>query len=75
MTPGPRLRLRKEELVAAGYTECDRNIEAFKRGELTLQAGCSAEQTLESVLSGILSRIRDDCGQLCLQELSVSMLL
>ena len=70
VTPGPRLRLRKEELVAAGYTECDRNIEAFKRGELTLQAGCSAEQTLESVLSGILSRIRDDCGQLCLQELS-----
>ena len=70
VTPGPRLRLRKEELVAAGYTECDRNIEAFKRGELALQPGCSADQTLESVLSGILSRIRDDCGQLCLQELS-----
>lgn len=70
VTPGPRLRQRKEDLVAAGYTECDRNIEAFKRGELALQPGCSAEQTLESVLSGILSRIRDDCGQLCLQELS-----
>lgn len=70
VTPGPRLRQRKEELVAAGYTECDRNIEAFKRGELALQPGCSADQTLESVLSGILSRIRDDCGQLCLQELS-----
>lgn len=70
VTPGPRLRQRKEELVAAGYTECDRNIDAFKRGELALQPGCSAEQTLESVLSGILSRIRDDCGQLCLQELS-----
>jgi DNA-directed RNA polymerase III subunit RPC1 len=70
VTPGPRLRQRKEDLVAAGYTECDRNIEAFKRGELALQPGCSADQTLESVLSGILSRIRDDCGQLCLQELS-----
>ena len=70
VTPGPRLRRRKEELVDAGYTECDRNIEAFKRGELALQPGCSADQTLESVLSGILSRIRDDCGQLCLQELS-----
>lgn len=70
VTPGPRLRQRKEDLVAAGYVECDRNIDAFKRGELALQPGCSADQTLESVLSGILSRIRDDCGQLCLQELS-----
>lgn len=70
VTPGPRLRHRKEQLVAAGYVECDRNIEAFKRGELALQPGCSAEETLESVLSGILSRIRDDCGSLCIQELS-----
>lgn len=70
VTPGPRLRQRKEELVARGYAECDENIDSFKRGQLALQAGCSAEQTLEAVLSGILSRIRDDCGQLCLQELS-----
>lgn len=70
VTPGPRLRQGKEDLVARGYAECDDNIAAFKRGELALQPGCSAEQTLEAVLSGILSRIRDDCGQLCLQELS-----
>ncbi len=70
VTPGPRLRQRKEDLVTRGYAECDENIASFERGELALQAGCSPEQTLEAVLSGILSRIRDDCGQLCLQELS-----
>jgi DNA-directed RNA polymerase III subunit RPC1 len=70
VTPGPRLRKRKEDLVRAGYAECDQNIAAFCRGELALQPGCSAEETLESSISGILSRIRDDCGQLCIQELS-----
>lgn len=68
--PGPRLMAEKAKLVAKGYAECDHNIEEFRKGRLETQAGCTAEQTLESSISGILSRIRDDCGQLCLQELS-----
>jgi len=30
-----------------------------------LKAGCDYEQTLESNLNGILSRIRDDLGEIC----------
>ena len=69
VTPGPRLRARKDELVAAGYAACDAHIAAFEQGALALQPGCSASQTLEAAISGVLSRIRDDCGQLCVQEL------
>lgn len=69
--PGFALCQQKEDLVRRGYAECDRNIEEFSLGKLQTQPGCSAEQTLEAVISGILSKIRDDVGQICLQELGI----
>jgi DNA-directed RNA polymerase III subunit RPC1 len=68
--PGEALQVQKEALVARGYADCDRNIQEFHKGQLQCQPGCTAEQTLEAVISGILSKIRDDVGQICLQELS-----
>lgn len=68
--PGLALRQQKEALVQKGYVDCDQNINEFKLGKLQSQPGCTAEQTLEAVISGILSKIRDDVGQICLQELS-----
>jgi DNA-directed RNA polymerase III subunit RPC1 len=68
--PGVKLRRGKEVVVDKGYRECDSNIADFRDGRLPSQPGCTPEQTLEAVISGILSRIRDDCGQICLQELS-----
>lgn len=68
--PGARLRELKNGLIEAGYAECDRLIDDFRRGLLQTQPGCTADQTLEGSISGILSRIRDDCGSICIQELS-----
>lgn len=68
--PGQHLQLLKETVVTKGYDDCDRNISEFKAGRLQCQPGCTMEQTLEATISGILSKIRDDVGQLCLQELS-----
>ena len=68
--PGLALQRQKEQVVAKGYAECNVNIAEFKAGRLQCQPGCSMEQTLEAVISGILSKIRDDVGQSCLQELS-----
>ncbi len=39
--------------------------------ELELKAGCDYEQTLESNINGILSRIRDDLGELCRKNMKI----
>jgi DNA-directed RNA polymerase III subunit RPC1 len=68
--PSVALQQHKERLVLAGYAECDRFISDYAKGLLTSQPGCTVEQTLEATISGILSKIRDDCGSLCIQQLS-----
>ncbi|KAL2911303.1 DNA-directed RNA polymerase III subunit C1 (rpo31) [Polyrhizophydium stewartii] len=68
--PGDRLRKEKEITVERGYSECDKTITLSREGKLPNQPGCNEEQTLESKLSGILSKIRDDVGQVCFQELN-----
>ncbi|KAI8929830.1 hypothetical protein BC831DRAFT_442224 [Entophlyctis helioformis] len=70
--PGERLAKEKEITVERGYTDCDSTISLSRQGKLPNQPGCNEEQTLESKLSGILSKIRDDVGQICFQELSRS---
>ena len=44
-------------------------ISKFNRGELDPQPGCNEEETLEAILLGVLSKIRDVAGQTCLKEL------
>jgi DNA-directed RNA polymerase III subunit RPC1 len=52
-----------------GYERCDEMIEEFKNGKLELKAGCNADQTLESNLSGELSQIREKAGDILKKNL------
>lgn len=68
--PGVHLRKMKDMLVQRGYDECDAYIKEFESGKLRNQPGCTPSQSLEAVMSGVLSKIRDDVGQICLEEMS-----
>lgn len=70
VTPGLRLSQIRDEVIQTGYTQCDELIAQHKAGTLKCQPGCDADQTLEAQISGKLSTIRDDLGQVCLQELN-----
>ncbi|KAH9928960.1 beta and beta-prime subunits of DNA dependent RNA-polymerase [Fomitopsis serialis] len=68
--PGPKLANEKEDLVAKAYAECQDLITQAKKGLLENKAGCNQEQTLEAMISGVLSKVRDKVGEICLKELS-----
>lgn len=68
--PSMDLRKRKEVLVEEAYAHCNDLIEKAKYGKLENQPGCDQEQTLESLISGILSKVRDVVGASCMEELS-----
>lgn len=68
--PGERLRNTKDSKVEAAYKECLDLIEKAKVGKLTNMPGCNQEQTLESMISGVLSGVRADVGEICMTELS-----
>ncbi|RKP06871.1 beta and beta-prime subunits of DNA dependent RNA-polymerase [Thamnocephalis sphaerospora] len=68
--PGDVLRNKKDALVETAYSECDQLIEDKKHGRLVNQPGCNEEQTLEAKISGVLSKVRDDVGQICMTELN-----
>ncbi|XP_024535104.1 DNA-directed RNA polymerase III subunit 1 [Selaginella moellendorffii] len=67
--PGSRLTVEKEKRIAEGYRACDKHISLFNKGQLTLQPGCDAAQTLESEITGELNKIREAAGQVCVNEL------
>ena len=67
--PGDTLVVKKDSLVSRGYSNCDNFIQLFNENKLQLSPGCTAEQTLEAKMTGELSKIRDDAGQICLSEL------
>jgi DNA-directed RNA polymerase III subunit RPC1 len=67
---GESLYKKKELMVAEGYRECDERILESKMGKMPNQPGCDQEQTLESHIAGILSKIRDEMGQTCLTDLN-----
>ncbi|ADM11767.1 DNA-directed RNA polymerase subunit alpha [Encephalitozoon intestinalis ATCC 50506] len=63
--PGPILRQKKETVVGKGYLECENKIlEYSKKSE-------SSEEMLEMEISSILNRIREECGSICINELSI----
>ncbi|CAG8437968.1 16808_t:CDS:10 [Acaulospora morrowiae] len=67
---GEVLREKKDYLIAEANKSCDELIERSKAGLLENQPGCNEEQTLETHISGILSKVRDDAGQICMTELN-----
>lgn len=45
-------------------------ITLAKKGKLENKPGCDQEQTLEAMISGVLSKVREEVGQICMEELS-----
>lgn len=72
VTPSVALRMRKERLVNAGYEKCDQHIEKLRLGKLELRPGCTAEESLEGILTAELSDIREQAGNACIAEIDVS---
>ncbi|KAI0029671.1 beta and beta-prime subunits of DNA dependent RNA-polymerase [Vararia minispora EC-137] len=68
--PGPHLSAKKEELIEAAYAQCLDLIALAKKGKLENRPGCNQEQTLESEISGVLSKVREQAGDTCMKELS-----
>ena len=68
--PGPQLSKKKNELVERAYVECQNLIADAKKGKLENKPGCDQEQTLEALISSVLSKVREAVGQICMKELS-----
>ncbi|CAJ0633518.1 5567_t:CDS:10 [Entrophospora sp. SA101] len=68
--PGEQLREKKDHLIEMANKACDDLIELSKSGKLENQPGCNEGQTLEAHISGVLSKVRDDAGQICMTELN-----
>ncbi|CAI4064204.1 hypothetical protein N7582_002611 [Saccharomyces uvarum] len=69
VTPADDLKQKKEELVEIAYRKCDELITSFNKGELETQPGCNEEQTLEAKIGGFLSKVREEVGDVCINEL------
>lgn len=68
--PGERLTDLKKQLVERAYKECDTLIAKYQSGLLDKAPGCDEEQTLENLISGVLSKVRQEAGDHCIAELS-----
>ena len=71
VTPSQLLLDNKKDILDTSIQECEAVINQWRNGKLTLKPGCNAEQTLESVLNGKLSQIRDKLGDLLRNSLNV----
>ncbi|XP_044766924.1 DNA-directed RNA polymerase III subunit RPC1 [Coccinella septempunctata] len=72
VTPSENLLHRRRSVLKNGYMKCDEFISDLNEGKLRCQPGCTANESLESMLLNELSSIRDACGQVCLEELPQS---
>ena len=70
VTPGVKLRADKDRLVEEAYVHSHDLISKAKDGKLENQPGCDQEQTLEAMISGALSGVRNAVGEICMTELS-----
>ncbi|KAI9684509.1 MAG: hypothetical protein M1829_002319 [Trizodia sp. TS-e1964] len=68
--PGRELVRLKQELVEKAYQDCEEIIAKFKAGKLEKSPGCNEEDTMENIISGILSKVRQQAGEYCIKELS-----
>ncbi|KAK5114578.1 hypothetical protein LTR85_010155 [Meristemomyces frigidus] len=68
--PSAKLRDEKDKKVKVAYEKCTRLINAYNQGKLDRDPGCDEEQTMENQISGILSKVRQECGDVCFAELS-----
>ncbi|GIQ90390.1 hypothetical protein KIPB_013172, partial [Kipferlia bialata] len=69
VTPSKRLLALKKSTLQLSYDKCDDLIREYEAGTLQPKPGCTALQTLEAVINGELSRIREQMGTTCIEEL------
>lgn len=69
VTPADELKQKKELMVEQAYLKCDQLIDLYNRGKLETQPGCNEEQTLEAKIGGLLSKVREEVGEVCIKEL------
>ncbi|KAL6450160.1 RPC1 DNA-directed RNA polymerase III subunit RPC1 [Candida maltosa Xu316] len=69
VTPADQLKQKKELMVEQAYLKCDQLIDLYNRGKLETQPGCNEEQTLEAKIGGLLSKVREEAGEVCIREL------
>lgn len=68
--PGIKLQTHKDNKVEVAYARCLDLIEKAKLGQLQNEPGCDQDLTLENKISGVLSDVRKDVGDICMSELS-----
>lgn len=68
--PINNLTENKDKLVEDAYKKCDELIATYKAGKLEKAPGCNQEQTLENMISGLLSKVRSEAGDRCVDSLS-----
>ncbi|KAG7194147.1 DNA-directed RNA polymerase III subunit [Scheffersomyces spartinae] len=69
VTPDDHLKSQKENMVEQAYAKCDELIDLYNKGSLETQPGCNEEQTLEAKIGGLLSKVREQVGEICIKEL------
>ena len=69
VTPADELKQMKEEMVEIAYEKCDNLIDDYNKGKLETQPGCNEEETLEAKIGGLLSKVREEVGDVCIREL------
>ncbi|KAM9903418.1 hypothetical protein OXX79_003380 [Metschnikowia pulcherrima] len=69
VTPGSDLKNKKEVMVEQAYAKCDELIKLYNSGKLETQPGCNEEETLEAKIGGLLSKVREEVGEVCINEL------
>lgn len=67
--PGDNLNDNTHRIISEGNKKCDNFILDFNKGKLKLQPGCNAAQTLEAEITGVLNKIRDETGKVCMEKL------
>lgn len=70
VTAGENLTAEKEKLIAQATVDAAEMIQMARRGEIKNLAGRDADQTLEVMISGMLSKVRETLGDTCTRELS-----
>ncbi|KAA8646534.1 hypothetical protein EYZ11_004827 [Aspergillus tanneri] len=68
--PSEKLLKSKHDLVETAYAQCDEVIAKYKAGTLEKYPGCDELQTMENQISGILSKVRQQAGDECIDQLS-----
>lgn len=68
--PSKVLTEKKTQLVLKAYADSEDLIKKFQDGTLEKATGCNMEETLENVISGVLSKVRQQAGDYCIETLS-----